>query len=175
METIATYSEVRFDGSRKFTLFSDKLAVNGKRTLHSEFETVIPLNTLDPNYDRLRVRNVNFGVGLWMAVIAFVTSTVLVSGFKMSFTALAPGMIATVGLAGLILCAATYRKVEFLRFKNAAGLAILDIARAGKDAPKFDSFIEALIKQIKNSRGPAQDVDAANVVDPSATGHSPKQ
>ncbi len=35
METIATYSEIRFDGSRTFTLLPDKIMICGKQTLLS--------------------------------------------------------------------------------------------------------------------------------------------
>lgn len=152
MEPIATYKEVRFDGSRTFTLFPDKLLVRGKTTLHSDFDTTIPLRILDPNFDRMGIRNKSCSVGAWIATISFVTWTVLVKGFGMSFAAPGAGMIAMGGVAGLLLSAATFRKVEFLRFRNQSGLHVLDIARSGKDAEQLDSFVQVLVKQIEASK-----------------------
>lgn len=155
MEPIATYSEVRFEGSRTFTLLSDKIIVRGKQSLQSEFETGIPLRTLDPSPDKLRIRNQFFAWGMWLAIVSFVTCSVLISGFHMTFARLAPGLVAGIGMGGAMLMLATCRKVEFIRFKNDNGIVILDIARAGKSAAQLDSFIDALTSQIRAARGAA--------------------
>src|SRR5579884_1772661 len=146
MEPIATYSEVRFDGSRTFTLLPDKIVIRGKKSLKSEFETSIALTTIEPYPDKLKIRNRNFTAGLWMAVISFVVAAILVSGFKMSFETFAPGMVVCIGMAGVVLMLATFRKVEFVRFKNSGGIVILDLARSGKGAGQLNSFIDALTK-----------------------------
>jgi hypothetical protein len=155
METIATYDEVRFDGRRTFTLLPDRILIRGRQTLQSEFETGIPLTTLDPNPDKLWVRHRSFIAGMVLAVVGFMGCTILVSGFHMSFTEFAPGMLAGVGASGVMLMLATYRKVEFIRFKNDAGIVLLDVARSGKNAAEFDSFVDAIIRQIRFTRGAA--------------------
>ena len=155
MEPIATYSEVRFEGSRTFTLLPDKISIRGKQSLTSEFETTIPLASLVPPPDRLWLRNSSFTAGLWLTVISFVASSVLISAFRMSFATFAPGLLVCIGLGGVILMLATFRKVEFVRFKNDGGIVILDIARAGKNAAQLDSFIDALTKQISLTRAGA--------------------
>jgi hypothetical protein len=155
MQPIATYSEVRFEGSRTFTLLPDKIVVRGKQSLQSEFETTIPLKTLDPSPDKLRFRNQIFTWGMWIAIIGFVVCAILVTGFHMSFATFPPGLVACIGMSGVMLMLATFRKVEFVRFKNDGGIVILDIARAGKSAAQLDSFIDALTKQIRESRGAA--------------------
>ena len=152
MEPIATYSEVRFDGARTFTLFPDRIIVRGKQTLHSDFETTIPLATLDANFDRLSIRNRNFASGIWLAIISFGLSGILLKGLKMSLADFMPLMLFVVGFAGLILAAATFRKVEFLRFKNQAGVVVLDVARSGKQIKQFGPFIDALVRQIEVSK-----------------------
>ena len=146
---IATYSEVRFDGSRTFVLFPDKLVVSGKVTLKSDFETTLPLSSLAPLFERSNVRNAGFIGGLYLALIGFVICTALVSGFHMSFENITVVLFLGFGITGLVLMTATYKKVEFLRFKNHGGVGVLDLARAGKDAAQLDAFIEALVKQIK--------------------------
>ncbi len=155
METIATYSEQRFDGKRTFTLLSDAVLVRGSATLTAEFETRIPLSSLDPNYSTLRFRNRNFWAGLWMMLVSFLVCAVLVSGFHMSWTTMPPGMVACIGIGGFLLCLATGRKVEFIRFTTQAGIVVLDLARSGPERGKLDSFIDALTKQIRVVRGAA--------------------
>ena len=155
MEPIATYSEVRFDGSRTFTLLPDKIVVHGKQSLKSEFETAIPLTSLNPSPDRLRIRNSSFIGGLGLALISFVLFSILVSGFHISFASFAPVLLVGIGLGGIVLMLTTFRKVEFVRFKNDGGIVILDLARAGKSAAQLDSFIDALTKQIRIARGVA--------------------
>lgn len=152
MEPIATYTEVRFDGARTFTLLSDRVVVRGKQTFQSDFESRIPLVSLDPNFDRIGIRNRAFTTGLWMALVSLVTCSILITGLKMSYFDLAPGLVLMIGVTGLLFSAATYRKVEFLRFKNREGMTLLDVARSGSQAAQFDSFVDALIKQIGKSR-----------------------
>ena len=149
METLATYSEQRFDGKRTFTLQPDAVVVSGSATLSAEFQARIPLSSLDPNYSTLRFRNRNFWTGLWMVVVSFVVCTVLVSGFHMSWGTMAPGMVACIGMGGFLLCLATARKVEFIRFTTDAGVVLLDLARSGPERDKLDGFVEALIRQIR--------------------------
>jgi hypothetical protein len=155
MEAVTTYSEVRFDGSRTFVLLPDKIVVRGKQSLKSEFETTIALTSLNPSPDKLRIRNNGFIVGGRLALISYVLCAILVSSFRVSFATFVPGMLVSIGLGGVILMLATFRKVEFVRFKNDVGIVILDLARAGKSAAQFDSFIDALTKQIRIARGVA--------------------
>ena len=70
----------------------------------------------------------------------------------MSFANTAPGMVLMISVAGLIFSAATFRKVQFFRFKNQAGVTVLDLARSGKHAAELDAFIDALVKQIEVAR-----------------------
>ena len=157
MQPIATYTEVRFEGSRTFALFPDKVVVRGKQSLQSEFETAVALKALDPSPDSLRFRSPLFTWGMWVALVGFVMCATLVSGFQMSFASLPPGLMACIGMSGVLLMWATFRKVEYARFKNDGGIVILDIARAGKGAGQFDAFVGMLTRQITEVRGrPAQ-------------------
>jgi hypothetical protein len=152
MEPIATYSEKRFDGKRTFTLLSDAVVVRGSATLSADFEARIPLSSLDPNYSTLRFRNRIFWGGIWMMTASFVVCSILVSGFHMSWATMPPGMVACIGMAGFLLCIATGRKVEFIRFTTQAGVVVLDLARSGPERDKLDSFIDALTRQIRVAR-----------------------
>jgi len=153
MESIATYSEVRFDGSRTFALLPDRIIVSGKQSLQSEFEMAIALTSLNPNPGKYWLRNPSFIVGMWLALGAFIICSILVSCFSVSFAAFGPCLLVAMGLGGGILMLATFFKVEFVRFQNDGGIVILDLARAGKSAAQLDSFIDALTKQIRIARG----------------------
>ena len=155
METIATYSEKRFDGKRTFTLLANTVVVSGSATLSSEFQTRIPLSSLDPNYSTLRFRNRSFWGGVWMVVISFVVCTILISGFQMFWATKPVVMVAMIGIGGFLLCLATARKVEFIRFTTQAGVVVLDLARSGPERDKLDGFIDALTKQIRIASGAA--------------------
>jgi uncharacterized membrane protein len=155
METIATYSEKRFDGKRTFTLLADAIVVSGSATLSSEFQARIPLSSLDPNYSTLCFRNRSFWAGAWMVVISFVVCTILVSGFNMFWATKPVVMVALIGITGFLLCLATARKVEFIRFTTQGGVVGLDLARSGPEREKLDAFIDALTKQIRVARGAA--------------------
>jgi hypothetical protein len=149
MQPIATYSEVRFDGARTFTLLPDRVMIRGKQWPQSEFEMTVALKLLDPIPDRLWYRNQHFTWGMWMAIAGFTACTVSIRGLHLTFAALAPGLLATLGMTGVLLMLATRRKVEFVCFKNDSGIVILNLARAGKSAGQLDAFIAALTQQIR--------------------------
>lgn len=153
---IASYSEVRFDGSRTFTLFPDRVVIRGRQWLQSEFEMTVQVGLLDPNPDRLWSRNQHFTWGMWLAIGGFTACTVLISGFHLTFAALAPGLLASLGMSGLLFMLATYRKVEFVCFKNNSGTAVLSLARAGKNAAQLDPFLTALTQQIEQAGSATQ-------------------
>src|SRR5258707_13150719 len=100
MQSIATYSEVRFEGSRTFTLLPEKIVVRGSQSLQAEFESSFALVTLDPNPDTLRFRNHSFTMGMWIAIAGFVACSTLVSGFHMSFAAFPPVLTACIFMGG---------------------------------------------------------------------------
>lgn len=149
---IATYREVRFDGKRRFDLFSEEIRVSGSVTMQSDLDTTIPLSRMDPRLIKLRVRNNVFWVGLWMAIAGFVGAVILVEGFRLDPFGIAPGLIGSIGVAGIALSCATLRKTEYARFESDAGVPVLDIARSGPDVASFNDFVDRLLKQIRDCR-----------------------
>ena len=77
MEPIATYEEQRFDGKRRFELFEDRVVVSGKTTFTSEFESVVPLTTLRPEFTRMRLRNLYFYMGIFLTAGAWLLVAVV--------------------------------------------------------------------------------------------------
>ena len=152
---LATYREVRFDGKRLFELHADSIRVAGSRTFQSNVDTTIPLSRIDPRVIRMHVRHGSFWAGLCLAVVGFFGYEILTAGFKLNPFEFPAGLPLGLGVTGIALCLATARKVEFARFESDAGVAVLDIARAGPDRAKFDEFVSKLQDQVRSTRGGA--------------------
>jgi uncharacterized membrane protein YqjE len=152
MEPIATYSESRFSGKRDFELYTDKLQIKGKVFLKSDFETLIELNNIKPHFEKIRVREPAFMGGVGMVLAALLIMFILHSVFDVLITNKVMGFMIILVVSGFLLCAATFRKVEFYRFKNLSDTVVLDIARSGKDKNRFDSFVEKIISCINGSK-----------------------
>ena len=148
---IATHRDQRFDGKRVFELFPDRINIRGSAMFSSEFETSIPLNTLNPNPAHIRFRNKSFWSGLWVLLTASILDTILVSAFHVPRVSESTVLIGVIGMSGLALMLATARKVEFITFATTAGVHVLDFARSGPDAHNLDSFIELLRTNISNA------------------------
>ncbi len=152
MDSIATYSETRLTGKRQFELYPDSIRVRGRVFAKSDFDATIPLKSLQPDCHRLRIRNSNFSAGLWIILISALLVGILLAGFKLPVNHALVVLVAVQPIAGVCLCLATFRKVEFSRFQNDAGVTLLDVARAGKDKDRFDNFVETLATAIRTSR-----------------------
>jgi len=154
MNPIAKYSEVRFDGKRTFELFEDKVIVRGKATFKSDFETAISLASLLPSFARVRIRHSAFFGGIWLMVGSWILAYI-VGAISQKDPSEVVCYLGCMGFMGLFLSLVTAKKVEWVRFSTDAGMIVLDIARAGKEADKLDSFVETLLSQIRIARGKA--------------------
>jgi hypothetical protein len=147
-ELIATYEAVWFDGRCRFELFADSVRATGSIFLRGDFETAIPLATLQPRFERLRFRSRLFGASFGMIAAGFIGASVLITGFHLDPFSLPVGLVWGVGLSGLISCLATAHKTEFARFLTNGGFPALDIARSGSSLD-FEKFVEMLVEQIQ--------------------------
>lgn len=152
IEPLATYREARFDGKRQFDLFDHEIRVRGSVGIGMKIDTTIPLRQLQSRVIRIWVRNQNFKSGLNVFAIGFISAIILIEGFSFEFYEFLPGLAGIVALSGLCLMAATAKKVEYARFESDAGVAVLDVARAGPDREMFDEFIEVLQEKINACR-----------------------
>ena len=60
MEPLMTYAERRFDGKRTFQLFADRVVIRGSEGWSSEYEQIVRLDSLNPEFDRLAGANALF-------------------------------------------------------------------------------------------------------------------
>jgi hypothetical protein len=154
MDPIATYNEARFDGKRTFELFEDKVVVRGTTTFTSDFEVSVPLARIDPDFARLRLRNKNFWMGVWIMVVAWVLASIVGEVTDKAYHVV--GILVGIGLVGILIAAATARKVEWVQFKTDGGVVAFDLARAGKEKNRLDSFVETLLAQISIAKDSAR-------------------
>ncbi len=152
-QPIAIYREHRFDGKRLFELFPDRVRIHGHVQLHSEFDTTIPLNTLIPIPNVIRIRNKSFVHGIWMFLGAFVLDTFLIASLHVPPENFAILLIGGLGFAGLVTMLVAARRVEFVSFNGTGGLPVLDFARSGPDAANFDTFVRLVTEHISNAHG----------------------
>jgi hypothetical protein len=110
----------------------------------------VKLKDLDPNYEKLRVREKAFWSGIGLIIIPLVIAEILSSAFKVPFENPVMGLMLCFAVCGAVTCVVTFRKVEFYLFKNSSGIAVLDIARSGKNKNHFETFVEQVVSHIKH-------------------------
>jgi hypothetical protein len=145
MEPIAIYSETRFSGKRDFKLYPDEIRVIGKVFLQKDFDVNIELKNLNPNYEKVKIREKGFMAGMYLIILPLIIKFILISAFNVKIDNPAIGFMVILAISGGILCIATFRKIEFYVFKNSFGVNILDIARSGKEKHNFDKYVEQII------------------------------
>jgi hypothetical protein len=152
MEPLMTYAERRFEGTRTFQLFPDRVVIRGSEVLSAEYEQTVRLESLNAEFDHMWYRHPNFMHGIYLAVGSLIAVSVLHSGFGMSVGTYLGGMAAVGVITGLLLAFATRKKVEYAVFKTQAGVAGLSVARSGKQVRDYDAFVQRLVQQIRTCR-----------------------
>lgn len=143
MESIATYQESAGGRKVRYTLFPDTIHCVGKNPMGMEFDTVVKLSDLRPEYATTRQYGLYFFYCLVLGVLLFIMASLdseYVLGPHMQFLAL--GIL---GLGFLFFG----RKISFVHFANHHGQILLSIARRAIDREKFDAFVRTLQEQIR--------------------------
>lgn len=136
---------------RTFTLSSDRLIIEGKRRLQSEFRLPIALHHVDPEYGIVRRRSELAGPGA--LILGSIFAALFFFGLYHGRPEFFPiGAIIDGGLA--VLCFLTglrnIRKIEYYNFRNRGGGVVFDIARSGPDSYRFDEFVGRVIDRIRS-------------------------
>ncbi|MCC7424974.1 MAG: hypothetical protein IT428_32280 [Planctomycetaceae bacterium] len=142
------YRETSERTRRRFELFADRIVVHFK-SIHSDGETTIRLDELNPESDRIRVRplkpiRISFFI-LFIGVLGLIASYVrpeLNRHYNLGVQSL------VLVFAPLFLLIKFGAKVEYVRFKTKAGVVVLDVGRSGPDKRQFDSFVTELRDRI---------------------------
>jgi hypothetical protein len=149
MQLPSIYRETRLESAREFRLLEDRIQIRGK-TDSADYELNIDLRTIEPHPDRIATQSKYHQWGFVFALgclggLFFMTDQEPTSRGPMTL------FILTGLLLVFVIC--TWRKVEFACFKHLSGVAAFDIARAGRDAKKFDAFVQGVVEQIRIARG----------------------
>jgi hypothetical protein len=151
MQPIATYSTRSIEVKMAFTLFPDSVVVRYSRgVLGPKGEERFPLTTLDPTSARIRFRrDVYITAG---GIIGGASLLLLLRLFRQQGI----GWL-LLGLTGIAICGVTLvctglRRVEYAQFQTQAGAPVLRVPRFARDSAAFESFIEALTKQIRAAK-----------------------
>jgi len=144
MENIGTYQESVGGRKVRYTLFPDTIHCVGKNPMGMEFDTVVNLSDLRPNYSTTRQYGLYFFYCLVLGIVLFIIAS-LDSEFVMSphMQVLALGIMG----AGFLFFG---RKISFVHFSNHQGQILLSIARRAMERKKFDDFVMTLQEQIRS-------------------------
>ncbi|MDQ2920734.1 MAG: hypothetical protein M3R52_03835 [Acidobacteriota bacterium] len=152
MKPIATYSEATLSGKQKYELYPDKILIKGAVSGSYDFERSFALNKISTDFITLRIRPIVAWIALITSILTGFASFVLVYEIGVSSRAL-PGVLGIYSGAALIVAIATIKKVEYSRFcSDDYRTVLLSIARSGPDKNQFDSFVQALVNQIREAK-----------------------
>ena len=156
-QLLATYDERTPTGWRRFTLFADRVAVEGKQRFGAEFRTVVALAVLYPEPGSLRLRDKSFSASAACIVLGGLLAllgvfTVWAARREPTAPAIAGWPLVVAGVApllwGLITAGRRWRKIRYATFNAGAGGVLLDVADAGPDGHRFDAFVAQVVEQI---------------------------
>jgi hypothetical protein len=145
---VATYRERRFDQSRVSELFRDRIRIRADIQLGGSFDISVPLKTLNPDISRYRLRHKSFWHGISIAIVSYVIVSILLNlglGQKIHTAAV---LIGGIGMSGVCVALATFRKMEYVSFSSYAGVVVFDLCRTKLETGKFDSFVESVSRHI---------------------------
>ena len=155
MQPLKTYFEKRFDGRRTFSLYPDRVVIAGKKRFSMEFQSVVPLAGIYPEWNRLFIRYGDFHIGLIFLAGAIVVAIVFAGLFESATLWWAMIVPVSFAISSLWTMIATYRKVEFAQFVlGGSGVAALDVALTRRDRREYDAFVEAVAAQIRHTNEP---------------------
>jgi len=136
---------------RIFTLSGDRLIIEGKRRLQSDFQLPIALRHVDPHYGTVRRRSELAGPGA--LILGSMFAALFVFGLYHGGPKFLP-IGATIDAGVAILCFITgirnIRKIEYYSFRNPGGGVVFDIGRSGPDRDRFDQFVRRVIERIRS-------------------------
>ena len=97
MQPLLTYFEKRYNGSRMFLLYPDRIEVSGKQRFGSEFRSVVPLEGVRPEFNRVFVRYGDFHAAHIFLAISVILAVAFLGIFD--YPALGCAMIVPLSVA----------------------------------------------------------------------------
>ena len=149
MEPIARYEDTGFLHRCEYLLYSDRVVVNYSRRLSSQWQSGVPLTTLQSVPSRGWARGEELVPAVFSAASALGLAFYFQQKPSMSRELWGPVAFGLVGLIALLWAAANVRKQEWVAFEPVAGGRGLSIRRARRNSEQFERFVDAVTAQIK--------------------------
>jgi hypothetical protein len=152
MQPLANYSTHSIEVKVAFSLFPDSIVVRYSRGVFGKRgEEQYPLTTLTPECARIGFRrDVYITAG---GIIGGGSLLLCLRLFRETGIGWLLFSLVAIGISGFALLCIGFRNVEYAQFQTQAGVPIFRVPRFSRDRAAFESFIEALAKQIKLSKG----------------------
>jgi hypothetical protein len=154
MNRIAVYDARRPFTRVRFELYEDSVRASGSRN-GLEFDTTIPLARISSQSERFWVYGLYYYVGFFVVLIAvalLLAFVALIDHDRPTPLARPYSLIGGLGVVGLVLVFMNSRKIEYARFRNDAGVPVLDIPRNRGDAEEFIGFTGLLAQAVSKVR-----------------------
>ncbi|MBI5544533.1 MAG: hypothetical protein HY901_11630 [Deltaproteobacteria bacterium] len=148
---LASYTERLLQVRRDFALYHDRVEVRASWLLGRTHCTTVLLGQLSPRTTEALIRNRWAKHSILIGSLAVATAVVLGRPGQEPWVQRASvlGWLVA-GFCGVVL-ALTARKVRFVRVLRPDGKPGLDIAQAGPDAARFEEFLAALKRQVRQA------------------------
>jgi hypothetical protein len=144
---LAEYHEKRFEGTRTFRLYSDKVNVRAK--LHSvDADVNVELSAMNPDYARVWLRSPLFKSGQVLFLLSLLMFW-LVGQF--TDDSLYVGSAALAPIGSILIMVYARKKIEYAQFLNSNRMVILDVAKSGPSAETFEEFVRAISDAAKHA------------------------
>ena len=155
MEPLATYSTSSIQWKNSFSLFPDSVVIRYSRGVFgTRGEERYLLKILDPGWTHTEFRESIFSqAGGMIAAFSLIVCFRLLRADAISW--LLFSLAASVGVFGVWLICVGFRKAERAQFHTETGIPLFNISRYGSRRETFDSFVEALTRQIRITKGSA--------------------
>jgi len=143
------YSDASYYGKRDFILEPPHILAKGRQTPNgTEYECKFELNSLNPEYSKLRLRNPHLLFAILVMAVGF-CGTVYASGKMLS--GFGPNLFwcaVSFLIVGLICVLITLPKIPAVSFQTKTGIAALVIIQAGPRKNEFFDFVNAVREAI---------------------------
>jgi hypothetical protein len=149
---LSTYEEATLNRRRTFELHKDRVVIKGKY-FANRFEGVVMLKSIRPEPDRFWLTNRMLVWGILIASCAgvplFISYMLYNEGDQHDIARRWMLAGTAIAVVGVLMCLGGAAKIEMARFLSPAGIAVLDVIRAGPDRHRFDEFVEQIVNHAR--------------------------
>jgi hypothetical protein len=157
MNELARYRERQWGLAKDYSLFADRVLMNGREFTGRSVSVSILLAQLDPNFFSYRARSKV--LKNWFALFAVSIGFVAIIHFGRLLDALPPWVLwlaRGLSLLGLVFTILALPLIEYAGFRDRRRpeVPLLVIGRVGPDRHQFESFVARIVEQVAIATNP---------------------